>query len=229
MTRVARSSPFRREFFQFLRELQKNNNRPWFVKNKSRFDRDVLGASLSFVEAMGPEVHRINAHLVADARPVGGSLMRIYRDVRFSRDKSPYRTSMGIHFFHSQSEGHEGGLPGFFLHLAPAESFVASGMWMPPPPDLAKIRSAIVDNVGTWRKVRAVGLSADENALKRVPPGFDPNHPMADDLKRKSFVASTEFDDSEVTSPAFSSRFLAECRRLDQLNRFLARAVGVPY
>lgn len=226
---ASESSPFRPEFFRFLRELRKNNNRPWFLKNKVRFDRDVLGPSLVFVEAMGPEMSRISSELVADARPVGGSLMRIYRDVRFSRDKSPYRTSMGIHFFYQASEGHEGGLPGFFLHLAPRESFVASGMWMPSAPDLAKIRAAIVQNSTAWNKIRSIGLATDENALKRVPPGFDPDHPLADDLKRKSFVATTELKDAEVASTNFSRRFVIDCRRLDPLNQFLAKALSVPY
>lgn len=222
-------SPITPEFFRFLRELRTNNNRPWFLANKSRFDADVLGESLAFVEAMGPELHRISSHLIAEPRPVGGSLMRIYRDVRFSKDKRPYRTSMGIHFFHRASKGHEGGLPGFFLHLAPGESFVASGMWMPPPPDLGKIRTAIVKRAASWKEAKAVGLTPDENALKRVPPGFDPDSPFATDLKRKSFVASQALKDSMITSPGFPERFLSECRRLDPLNRFLARAVGVPY
>jgi len=223
---VARFTP---EFFRFLRELERNNNRTWFLANKPRFDEYVQGASVRFVEEMASGVHRINPNLVGDPRPVGGSLMRIYRDIRFSKDKRPYRTSMGIHFFHRQSEGHEGGLPGFFLHLAPGESFVASGMWMPPTPDLTKIRSSMVKDPAAWKRAKSVGLSPDENALKRVPPGFAPDHPLAEDLKRKSFVASVDLRDSEVTSPGFGPRFLADCRRLDPLNRFLAKAVGIPY
>jgi len=225
------SSPTRisPEFFQFLRELKRNNNRDWFLANKPRFDEFVQAASVRFVEAMAPEIHRINPNLIGDPKTVGGSLMRIYRDVRFSKDKSPYRTSMGIHFFHRDSEGHEGGLPGFLLHLAPGESFVASGMWMPPTPDLTKIRNALLKDAAGWKRAKAAGLSPDGSALKRVPPGFAPDHPLAEDLKRKSFVAESLLKDSEVTSPRFGTRFLAECRRLDPLNRFLAKAVGVPY
>lgn len=224
------SSPrFTPAFFGFLKELEKNNNRPWFQKNKGRFDHDVLGASLAFVEAVGPGIHQINPHLVADPRPVGGSLMRIYRDVRFSKDKSPYRTSMGIHFFHEGSKGHDGGLPGFFLHLAPGESIVAAGMWKPAPEDLRKIRTAIVEGGAAWKKAKAVGLSPDQGALKRVPPGFDADHPAAEDLRRKSFTASSELADAAVTGKGFPTQFLAECRRLDPLNRFLANAAGVDY
>jgi uncharacterized protein (TIGR02453 family) len=223
---TARFSP---EFFRFLRDLKRNNNRGWFLANKARFNEFVQGTSVRFVEAMTPEIHRINRNLAGDPRPVGGSLMRIYRDVRFSKDKSPYRTSMGIHFFHRDREGHEGGLPGLFLHLAPGESFVASGMWMPTTPDLAKIRNALLKDPSGWKRAKAPGLSPDENALKRVPPGFAPDHPLAEDLKRKSYVAMSSLKDSEVTSPGFGTRFIVECRRLDPLNRFLAKAVGVPY
>jgi uncharacterized protein (TIGR02453 family) len=222
----ARFSP---EFFRFLRDLKRNNNRGWFLANRARFDEFVQGASVRFVEAMAPVIQRINPNLVGDPRPVGGSLMRIYRDVRFSKDKSPYRTSMGIHFFHRDSEGHEGGVPGFFLHLAPGESFVASGMWMSPTPELAKIRNALLKDPSEWKRAKAPGLSPDEHALKRVPPGFAPDHPLTEDLKRKSFVAMSSLKDSEVTSPGFGGRFIVECRSLDPLNRFLANAVGVTY
>jgi uncharacterized protein (TIGR02453 family) len=223
------SARFRPELFRFLRELAENNNREWFQRNKPRYEADVLGACLAFLETMAPEVSKINPNLVADPKPVGGSLMRIYRDVRFSRDKSPYRTSMGLHFFHRDSRGHEGGLPGFFLLLAPGQSFVAGGMWMPPAPDLARIRTAIVRGPARWKTATRLGLDDDENALKRVPPGFDPESPLAADLKRKSFTASIELKDSEVTAPTFSGQFLEDCRHLDPLNAFLAKAVGVRY
>jgi uncharacterized protein (TIGR02453 family) len=225
----ARSPLFRPEFFGFLRDLAKNNNRAWFQAHKPEYETEVLAPSLAFVEALAPRVAAISPALVGDARPVGGSLMRIYRDVRFSKDKSPYRTSMGLHFFHKASDGHEGGLPGFFLHLAPADTFVGAGMWMPPAPDLTRIRQAIAKNTAGWKRARAVGLSEDENAHKRVPPGFDPEHPLATDLKRKSFVATAAFKDSDVTGAGFPERFIVECRRLDPLNRFLAGAVGIEY
>lgn len=229
MTGRTQSATFGPGFFRFLRELKRNNNRPWFLENKERFERDVLGASLAFVATVGPEIHRVNPNLVADARPSGGSLMRIYRDVRFSKDKSPYRTSMGIHFFHRASEGHEGGLPGFFLHLSPGGSFVASGMWMPSPADLEKIRRTLVRDPKGWAKARSIGLDVDEDALKRVPPGFDASLPVAADIRRKSFVASRSVSDREVTARDFSERFVAECRRQDPLNRYLAAATGVAY
>jgi uncharacterized protein (TIGR02453 family) len=229
MSSTPASNPFRPEFFRFLRDLAKNNNRDWFQAHKPAYETDVLAPSLSFVDTVAPRVASISPTLVADARPVGGSLMRIYRDIRFSKDKSPYRTSMGLHFFHRDSDGHEGGLPGFFLHLAPGDSFVGAGMWMPSSVDLAQIRKAIVRNPTGWKKVRAVSMSEDENSLKRVPSEFDPDHEFAADLKRRSFVASTSFKDADVTAPGFPDRFIGDCKRLDVLNRFLSAAVGVEY
>jgi uncharacterized protein (TIGR02453 family) len=220
---------FRPELFRFLRELARHNRRDWFLTNKARYERDVLVPSLAFVEAMAGPIHRLSPELVADARPVGGSLMRIYRDVRFSRDKSPYRTSVGIHFSHRASRAHEGGLPGFFLHLAPGDSFVGAGVWRASPPDLARIQGAVVADSAGWRRARSVGLSPDEEALRRVPPGFPQDHPFAEDLRRKSFVASNSWSDGVVASSGFPTKFLAECRRLDPLNRFLAASILVPY
>jgi uncharacterized protein (TIGR02453 family) len=220
---------FRPEFFQFFRELTRNNNRPWFQRNKRRYEEDVLAPSLAFAEAMGPAVGKISSSLVVDPRPVGGSLMRIYRDVRFSKDKTPYRTAMGIHFFHRANDRHDGGLPGFFLRLAPDDSIVAAGTWMPAPADLTAIRATIVRNPEGWKKARAVALDAYDDDLKRVPRGFDPDGPYADDLRRKSFTASTPLRERDITAAGFPDRFLGECRRLDPLNSYLAKAIGVPY
>jgi uncharacterized protein (TIGR02453 family) len=113
---------FTRETFRFLRELAKNNNREWFLKNKPRYEQHVQAPSLAFVRAVGPKLGALSAHLLADARPVGGSIMRIYRDIRFSKDKSPYRTTVGIHFMHDGSASKDDHLPGYFFHLAPGDS-----------------------------------------------------------------------------------------------------------
>src|SRR2546426_7546278 len=104
--------------FAFLKELEKNNNREWFTKNKARYEETVQDAGLRFIRDAGVKLKALTPHLVADARPFGGSMMRIYRDVRFSRDKSPYRTVVGIHFSHKGA-----------AHLEPGESQVMSGVW----------------------------------------------------------------------------------------------------
>jgi len=114
------------ETFAFLRELRTHNDRSWFTANKGRYEGSVKRPVLGFIEDAGPELHKLSKQLVADPRPVGGSMFRIYRDVRFSRDKSPYKTHVGVHFPLGK-----GGVPGYYLHLEPNGCFVAAGMWMP--------------------------------------------------------------------------------------------------
>jgi uncharacterized protein (TIGR02453 family) len=222
-------APFTSESFRFLRELAAHNNREWFAANKSRYESTVRDPSLAFVRAVGSKLPSISRHLVADPRPVGGSVMRIYRDIRFSKDKSPYRTSVGIHFSHDRTGDNDEHLPGFFLHLSPGDSWVHAGMWQPEPTRVAQIRKAIVARSADWKKVRASVPEIESESLKRPPPGFDPAHPWIEDLKRKGFTAGLAVRDSMATGPDFPDRFIALCRTLDPLNRFLARAVNVPY
>ena len=220
---------FTPDFFRFLRELAKHNNREWFNANKGRYETSVRDPSFAFVRAVGPKLSSVSRHLMADPSPVGGSIMRIYRDLRFSKDKSPYRTSVGIHFMHEGVNETDEHLPGFFLHPAPADSWVYAGVWQPEPPRLDKIRKAIVARPAEWKKVRASVPAIEGESLKRPPPGFDPDHPLIEDLKRKGFSAGLAIKDIEVTGRKFPDRFVAVCRALDPLNRFLARAVEVAY
>src|SRR3989442_15853382 len=117
--------------FAFLKELEKNNNREWFTKNKARYEEAVQAPALRFIRDAGVKRKALTPYLVADARPFGGSMMRIYRDIRFSRDKSPYRTVVGIHFSHKGAAAKMDSLPGFFVHLEPGESRGMSGGWQP--------------------------------------------------------------------------------------------------
>jgi uncharacterized protein (TIGR02453 family) len=220
-----KSSGFPPDFFAFLRELSRNNNREWFSKNKARYESSLKEPSLRFIREMGTRLRTISTNLVADPRPVGGSMMRIYRDIRFSRDKSPYRTSVGIHFPHRAGVDSISHVPGFFLHLEPGASFVASGMWRPEPDPLAKIRKSIVAHAPEWKRLRAGLPELEGESLKRPPPGWDPRHPLIEDIKRKDFITSTPIPDSTVTRPGFEPKFVSLCKSLDPLNRFLARAI----
>jgi uncharacterized protein (TIGR02453 family) len=217
------------ESFRFLRELAKNNRREWFLKHKGEYESIVRDPSLRLIEAAGPRLMKISPHLVADARPLGGSLARIYRDVRFAKDKSPYKTNVGIHFFHEKLADSDESLPGFYLHVAPGESFVAAGMWRPDPKRVAQIRKAIVAHPQAWERVLQSGVELEGESLKRPPPGFDPDQKYITDLKRKDFIASISFRDAEVASPTFLKKFLQACRSLDPLNRFLAESTGIPW
>jgi len=224
-----REAYFGPEFFRFLRDLAQHNDRTWFQENKDRYERSVLGPSLRFIEVMGPPLARLSSHVVADPRPFGGSLFRIYRDTRFSRDKSPYKTNVGIHFYHDGAGGPKAHLPGFYLHLAPGDIAAYSGMWRPEAVELERIRAAIARPSSEWKKIRAAGILTDGESFARVPRNYPPDHPFAVDLRRKDFFASQKFTEAQVTSEKFPATFLATCRRLDPLNRFLAGAIGLDW
>jgi uncharacterized protein (TIGR02453 family) len=216
---------FDKGLFNFFADLEDHNDRAWFTTNKERYERDVKEPFLDFITDAGPRLHKLSRNLVADARPVGGSMFRIYRDVRFSKDKSPYKTHGGAHF-QLGGKGVHG--PGYYLHLEPGQCFVAGGMWMPEPKALQMIRERIVSKPAEWRKARG-DLDHGENALKRPPAGFDPSHPLIEDIKRKSFTGSRTITNKQVLAPDFMNTFIAACKEISPLMRFLAASVGVPW
>ena len=220
------------ELFAFLRALGENNNREWFQANKKRFERDVRDPMLRFITDFGPHLDRISTRFVADPRPNGGSLFRIYRDVRFSKDKRPYKTNIGAHFRHQA--GKDAHAPGFYVHLEAGEVFAGSGIWHPDAPALTKIRDAIVDDPKGWRratsaKVLGAGGTLSGESLKRPPRGYDPDHPLIEDLKHKDFFVGTRFAEEEACGPAFMKSIAATCRRFAPLTEFLTRSLGLPW
>ncbi len=154
--------------------------------------------------------------------------MRIYRDTRFSKDKSPYKTQVGIHFPYDGA-GHGQHFPGFFLHIGPGESELYAGMWHPEPPHLKKIRDAIVDSPAAWGKVVGKRIQIGGETYARVPAGYDLNHRYADDLRHKDFFAGRSITDAQFVSAKLGDLFIALCRELDPLNQFLAKAIGIPW
>jgi len=139
--------------YKFMRDLAANNEREWFQANKDRYLADLRDPALRFIEDFGPHLMKISPAFRADPRPTGGSLFRIYRDVRFSRNKQPYKDHTGLHFRHVA--GKDAHTPGFYLHLQPGSSFVGMGLWHPDNPTLKLIRDALVRDPGLWKK--AVG------------------------------------------------------------------------
>ncbi len=218
---------FSPDLFKFLRDLAKNNDRAWFEENRERYERWYRDAGLRFVTTAGPLLAKVSPHVLADPRPVGGSLMRIHRDTRFSKDKSPYKSYMGIGFHHRDASD-ETGSPGYFLHVAPGECGVYAGVWHPPPAGLARIRNAIVNDPAGWRKARK-GLALIGESLARAPRGFDADHPLVEDLRRKDFAAESPLVDAAVTAPGFPTAFARTCRKLAPFNAFVASAIGLEW
>ena len=223
---------FTAHLFEFLLDLQANNNRDWFQANKGRYEQHVKEPLLQFIEDFQPRLHSISEHFVADPRATGGSMFRIYRDVRFSRDKSPYKTQAAAHFRHEA--GKTAHAPGFYLHLAPDEVFAGVGLWHPDSATLGRIRNRIVSSPEEWEHTsREAGFldvfELSGSSLKRPPRGFDPDHPWVEDLKRKDHIAVCLFDEEEATSPGFVDDFADVCRTASPFMKFLATAVGLPF
>ena len=228
---MARQAHFGPELFEFLTDLDNNNTREWFQTNKDRYRREVQEPLLRFISDFAGPLAEISPRFVADPRPSGGSMFRIYRDVRFLMDKKPYKTHAAAQFRHQ--EGKDAHTPCFYLHLSPDEIFAGAGLWHPPGPALAKIRGAIVEDPEQWAEIVAGssdrGLSLGGDRLKRAPRGFDPDHPLIDDLKRKDFIASVRLTQKQVTSDHFLEDFTGYNKRAVPFMKFLCDAVGVQF
>src|SRR5271157_4884714 len=185
------------ELFDFLRQLKRHNNRDWFAKNKQRYLEAVQDPALLFISSFGPHLRRLCPHFVADPRPTRGSLFRIYRDTRFSPDKRPFKTHVGIHFSHAS--GKDAHAPVFYLHLEPDNCFAAAGIWHPDNRVLTRVRTAIARDAEQWAKVRKK-LTLEGSRLSRPPRGFDASHPFIEDLKMKDFVASVALSQDQICS-----------------------------
>ncbi len=218
--------------FAFLRDLRENNDRDWFKANRQRYDEAVLEPALAFIADFARRLHRLSPHFVADPRPVGGSLFRIHRDTRFSKDKTPYKTATGIQFRHELAKSAHA--PGFYLHLEPRSVFVGVGIWRPDTATLAKIRAAIVEKPEEWSAVRSTGglgrgFELRGESLKRPPVGFDAAHPSIDDLKRKDFIAVADLTEKAVVAKGFADDLEELFGSASPLARFVCAATGVPY
>jgi uncharacterized protein (TIGR02453 family) len=214
----------------FLTELQAHNTRDWFQANKERFEGQVRDPFLRLIADLAPGLKKIAPGFVADPSTNGGSMMRIYRDIRFSKDKSPYKTYVAAHFWHAK--GREGAAPAFYVHIEPGASVIGGGIWRPEPSALKKIRNHIVADPDAWRKAtsgQALGSACamGGESLRRPPPGYDLSHPLIEDIKRKDFVISAPAKDSEVSGLSFKDVVLARLRSVTPFVQFLSRAVGL--
>ena len=222
---------------KFLRQLKRNNNREWFAANKQTFEDELLAPMRLFVEEMDVRCASFAPEIIGDPKR---SIFRIYRDVRFSKDKSPYKTHGSFWMTH-QSAGHgvgsetHGAGAGFYFHLEPNVSLVAGGVWMPPRDRLALIRESLLKDhrpleralSGTAFKRRFSRLS-EEGMLKRTPRGVDPDHPAAEYLRRVSFTVSAPISNEDVTSKSLADRVEKDFRLMLPFVRWLNSSLGYP-
>lgn len=229
---AAKKALFGKGLFAFLQDLERNNDKGWFERNKERYEREVREPALALIRALEPRLERISPHLLASDKRVGGSLMRIHRDVRFSRDKSPYKTNLGIQFRHES--GKDAHAPGLYMHVQPGECFLGAGMWQPDAPSLRAVRDAIVADPEGWKKVRDDRAlrrhwSLAGDALTRPPRGFDADHPLVEDLKRKDFVVVAPLDEKRLVSPDLVNTLAQRFREAGPWMAFQTRALGLPF
>ena len=221
------------KLFGFFRDLKKNNDRDWFEANKQRYEEVVRGPLMAFIEDFAEPLYKISPHFRADARKVGGSLFRIFRDVRFSKDKTPYKTHAGVHFRHENAR--DAHAPGFYLHLAPGECFMAAGIWHPETAVARQIRAAILEHHDKWKKMMKGaafarhGFTLDGESLKRPPAGIEADHPLIEDLKRKDFIAVADLAEKDLSTPGFPKLFANRCKSLANFVEFLSHAVEQPF
>lgn len=223
---------FEPTLFGFLEQLAVNNNRAWFQTNKQRYEHEVREPSLAFIRAFQPRLKRISPHFVASDRRGGGSLMRVYRDTRFARDAPPYKTNVGIQFRHE--EGRDVHAPGFYVHIAPGECFLAVGLWRPDSASLGLIRQAIVDWPDRWRRARndrpfRERFSPDGDSLKRPPRGFPADHRWIEDLKRTDFIGLEELEERDVLDGRYLDHVAASFTASRPFMRFLCHALHIPF
>ena len=228
--------PFTPAALRFFRNLAKNNNKPWFEAHREEYETEVR-------EPMRDLIGEMNARFAKFAPEIGGdpkrSMFRINRDIRFSKDKSPYKTNAACWFHHKRATSRVGseadaGSAGFYFHLQPGgKSMVGGGLWMPPRPQLNKLRDAIADDPTGFDKMaraltRKYGGLDDEAVLKRMPQGFSEEHPAAKWLRYQSFTSGRVLTDAEAASPQLSTLLTKDFQGLLPLVRWLNDALGFP-
>jgi uncharacterized protein (TIGR02453 family) len=223
---------FRPEAIDFLADLAQNNDRSWFQPRKADYERLIKEPMESFVEALAAAFERRKLPLQADPKQ---SIFRIYRDTRFSKDKSPYKTHVGASFpwiegpssdaLPSHGDHHNGG----YFHLEPGKHYAGGGLWMPTKPRLDAFRRQVVDDEAGVRAaledpafLAEFGPIETHEMLMRVPPGLPADHPLADLLRYKDLVFGRYLTDEEVYSPELPDRLAQAYATATPVFRFLA-------
>ena len=226
---------FRPQAVRFLRQLKQHNRRPWFEAHRDEYELELRAPMRALVEEMDVRLAGLVPEIVGDPRR---SMFRIHRDVRFSRDKSPYTTNAAAWFFHrdaGKGVGSEaqGGGAGFYFHFAPGEYFLGGGIWMPPRPALLRIRERIAEDQAGFERIvlapafrRRFGRLDEEAMLTRLPRGVAPDHPAARWLRHQSFTAGRALTEAQARSPRLPATLAKDFAALAPLVRWLNAALG---
>lgn len=228
---------FRPAALTFLRQLKRNNDREWFTARRETYDTELLAPLRLLVEELDVRCAAFVPEIVGNPKR---SIFRIHRDVRFSKDKSPYKTHVSFWMTHVRaghgvgSETHGAGA-GFYVHVEPGASMVAGGIWMPPRDRLAIIREALTESHDVLHAAlndrafkRRFSALSEEGMLKRLPRGVAPGHPAEAYLRRVSFTVHAPLSDDDVLSPRLPQRIEKDFRLMVPFVRWLNTALGYP-
>ncbi|MBC3764299.1 DUF2461 domain-containing protein [Neptunicella marina] len=226
------SNYFSQQTFQFLTQLANHNDKEWFNEHKQDYEKFVREPALAYISEMQSWIKMISPYYEAIPKKMGGSLMRVYRDVRFSKNKAPYKTNIGIQFRHEI--GKDVHAPGFYLHIEPGNSFLGVGSWHPAPDALKAYRDHIVTKPGPYQDAIehqpfAECYQMTGNSLQRAPKGFDAEHPLIDEIKRKDFIALTPVSDQFIVADDLPEQTARLFGRAQPLQRFLCEALGLRF
>jgi len=218
--------------FALMREFARNNNREWFAANKTRFEETLRDPFLHLIADLAAPLAKISPHFRADPRPQGGSMFRIYRDTRFSGDKTPYKTWLGARLQHERAK--QVPAPTFYMHIQPGQSFVGGGLWHPEPPTLKRVRDFLADNPASWKKAAhnkrfAERFEVGGESLSRPPRGYDPAHELIEDIKRKDFAAWTGIGDREACSSELRDILVAGFKGVAPMIDYLCAALDLEF
>ncbi|GAC1631879.1 MAG: DUF2461 domain-containing protein [Nevskia sp.] len=247
MAKPAAAPYFTPHSLKFLRGLANNNSREWFAAHKSEYEEHVKLPFLRLIGDLDAPLKTISPHYVANPKPVGGSMFRIYRDTRFAADKTPYKPWAGASFYHQATkaiirggdaeQGTMGRLdaPGFYLHVQPGETFLGGGLWHPQPETLKRIRAYMLNNPASWKATtrsaafRKTFGTLGGDSMKRVPLGFDAAHELIEDLKRKDFVCSAPLGDEALCAPDLPNTVIKHFKLTAPLIDWLCGALDLDF
>jgi uncharacterized protein (TIGR02453 family) len=223
-----RATYFTTNTFRFLLDLKDNNERAWFAEHKPRYEEHLKAPALRLIEDFAPLLAKISERFTASPR----SLYRIHKDTRFSRDKSPYKTYVGLHFRHERAK--DAHAPGYYLHVEPGNVFAGVGIWHPDSDTLRRIREHLVEHPDDWKRAaRGKGFKSvfelEGDKLSRPPRGFDANHALIDDLKWKDYIGVAPLDEAFVRGARVPKDMAEIFAAGTPFMRFLCDALDLPF